>query len=66
MTNNNRDNRDNRDNEEQSEIELISSVVSLAKINRLYYEELIRNGFSKEEALQLTVVQVSTMFKPQN
>lgn len=41
---------------EKEERELISAIVQMAKISRLYFEELIRNGFDPIQALELTKV----------
>ncbi len=39
----------------ENEKYMIEAIILFAKQNRCYYEELIRNGFAKEEALKLTI-----------
>jgi hypothetical protein len=41
----------------ENEHEYIESIVFIAKFNRLYFEELIKRGFDKEEAMLLLIKQ---------
>lgn len=42
---------------------IIETMFTFSKINRTYYEALLAQGFSKDQALELVKAQVSTMMQ---
>lgn len=39
---------------DETENVMIEGIVMMAKLNRLYFEELVSRGFEEDEALELT------------
>ena len=49
----------------QQFLELVDAMASLAELNALYYRQLLDNGFTPEQALELVKVMVATVTRPQ-